>query len=235
MLRQLLRRFALIVSIHQPAHLPWLGYFSRIAASDVFVFLDNVQFEKNSFTNRNRIKTPNGPLWLTIPVVTHGHRQNILDIRVDEHQHWQKKQLRSIEQNYRSAACFKDRFERLTAIYRANEEYLAEFCFRQLAFWLKELGISKPVVRASTLPVEGRKSDLLLELCRFLGATSYLSGPFGRNYLAEDKFELAGIKVEYQNYVQPVYPQLHGGFIPHLAVVDYWLNCADQNLFRSDQ
>lgn len=225
----------MIVSIHQPAHLPWLGYFDRIASSDVFVFLDNVQFEKNSFTNRNRIKTPSGPLWLTIPVVTHGHRQNLFDIRIDEKQPWQKKQLRSIAQNYRNALCFDDRMAKLEALYDRPAEGLAEFCHRQLLFWLKELGISTPVVRASELTVQGHKSDLVLALCQHLGATTYLSGPLGRNYLQEDDFERAGIAVRYHQYAHPTYPQLHGEFVPQLAIADYWLNCPAVDPFRSIQ
>ena len=223
----------MIVSIHQPAHLPWLGYFDRIVSSDVFVFLDNVQFEKNSFTNRNRIKTPSGPLWLTIPVVTHGHRQNILDIRMDETQFWQKRQLRSIEQNYSKAVCFDDRFAKLEALYHPAAEGLAEFCYRQLIFWLAEFGISTPVVRASVLPIHGYKSDLVLALCQHLGATTYLSGPLGRNYLQEDEFERAGIEVRYHQYAHPTYQQLHGEFVPQLAAADYWLNCPSVDLFRN--
>jgi hypothetical protein len=224
-----------IVSIHQPAHLPWLGYLDRIAISDVFVFLDNVQFEKNSFTNRNRIKTPAGPLWLTIPVVTHGHRQNIIDIRTDSTQFWQRKQLRSIEQNYHKAECFSARFARLEAVYHLPAERLAEFCHSQLVFWLAEFAISTPVVRASELPVEGSKSDLVLALCRRLGATTYLSGPLGKNYLEEDDFRRAGIELRYHDYAHPIYTQLHGDFMPRLTVADYWLNCPAVDLFRRIQ
>ncbi len=225
----------MIVSIHQPAHLPWLGYLDRIAASDVFVFLDNVQFERRSFTNRNKIKTPSGPLLLTVPVVTHGHRQNILDLRIDEEQFWRKKQLRAIEHNYHKAACFDARFGNLDDFYQPPADRLADFCYRQLLFWLAEFAISTPVVRASELPVQGYKSDLMLALCRHLGATTYLSGPLGRNYLQENEFERAGIEVRYHDYTHPTYPQLHGEFVPRLAAADYWLNCPEVELFRSNQ
>src|SRR6267378_479446 len=133
----------MIVSIHQPAYLPWLGYFDRIATSDTFIFLDNVQFEKNSFTNRNRIKTATGSLWLTVPVQTRGHlHKTLLDIEIDSRQDWKRKHLRSIEQNYRSASCFTKRFDRLAASYPPEAGRLVELCFHQLSFWLKELGIS---------------------------------------------------------------------------------------------
>ncbi len=219
----------MIVSIHQPAYLPWLGYFDRISASDLFVFLDSVQFEKNSFTNRNRIKTAKGALWLTVPVLSQGHLQKrLVDIKIDGTQNWKRKHLRAIEQNYSKAPFFADRFDRLVGSYGCETDGLAEFCYRQLQFWLGELSISTPVVRASELDVAGSKSDLIVALCKRLGATAYLSGPFGRDYLQEDSFAEAGIAIRYHEYSHPTYRQLFGEFIPSLAVVDYWLNAAPE-------
>ena len=225
----------MIVTIHQPAYLPWLGYLDRIASSDVFVFLDSVQFEKNSFTNRNRIKTPKGPLWLTVPVKLQGHLQKVLsEIEVDDKQNWKKKHLRSIEQNYRQASAFND-IERLAALYDPDVSLLSDLCFDQLKFWLTELGIKSRVVRASELAVEGKKSDLILTLCRKVGGDTYLSGPLGRGYLEEEKFAAAGITVRYHDYVHPTYPQLFGEFLPAMGVADYWLNCPERDLFRKKQ
>jgi hypothetical protein len=224
----------MVVSIHQPAYLPWLGYFDRIAASDTFIFLDNVQFEKNSYTNRNKIKTAAGPLWLTIPVQTRGHlEKKLVDIEIDGRQNWKRTHLRSIEQNYRRAPCFAERFDRLAASYLPEIGRLAQLCYQQLRFWIEELGISTRIVCASDLPVSGEKSDLVLNLCRHVGATTYLSGPLGKGYLQEDRFSAAGIEVRYHNFVPTEYPQLFGDFVPALAVVDYWLNCPDLGMFRS--
>src|SRR5450631_1867991 len=101
----------MIVAIHQPAYLPWLGYFDRIAASDLFIFLDTVQFERNSFTNRNRIKTASGPIWLTVPVRLRGHMEKILnEIEIDNTKGWKKKHLRAVEQNYHRAPMFAKNF-----------------------------------------------------------------------------------------------------------------------------
>lgn len=223
-----------IISVHQPAYLPWLGYLARIAASDVFVFLDTVQFEKNSFTNRNRIKTANGLLWLTVPVLQQGHSsKRLVDIEIDNRQDWRRKHLRSIEQNYRRAPRFAECFPRLVDLYKTEDGRLAELCFRQLRFWLDELNITTPVVRASELPVVGQKSDLVLALCRHLGASTYLSGPLGRDYLDEQDFSSAGIRLTYQDYVHPEYTQLYGAFAPSMAVIDYWMNCGDSQLFRT--
>lgn len=215
----------MIVSIHQPAYLPWLGYLARIAASDVFVFLDTVQFEKNSYTNRNRIKTANGPIWLTVPVRQQGHIGKPLSaLEIDTSQDWRKKHLASIANNYRRAPAFATRFPALQALYEPAYAHLADLCFDQLLFWLARLGIRTPVVRASSLPVQGQKSDLVLALCRHMGADTYLSGPMGRDYLCEPDFAAAGVAVQYQDFQHPVYPQLYGEFAPAMAVVDYWMN-----------
>jgi len=226
----------LIVSIHQPAYLPWLGYFDRIAASDLFIFLDTVQFEKNSFTNRNRIKTLHGLQWLTVPVLIQGHTQkNLLDLEIDTTQDWKKKHLRSIEQNYRRAPFFAGRFDRLAASYLPDATHLAALCYRQLNFWLAELKIATRILRASELPVDGHKSDLILGLCGHVGATTYLSGPLGRSYLQEDRFRAAGIELRYQDYVHPEYPQLYGAFVPALSIVDCWLNSSNLAFSRRGQ
>lgn len=221
----------MIVSIHQPAYLPWLGYLDRIYRSDVFIFLDTVQFERNSFTNRNRIKTANGPIWLTIPTLLQGHSsKTIQEMEIDELRDWRQKHLRSLEQSYRRAPAFEGRFERLRDQYPSTS-MLADFCFSQLKFWLDELDIKTMVVRSSELKVSGAKSDLVLSLCRSVGGSTYLSGPQGRNYLDENSFAEAAVSIQYHAYQHPTYPQLHGEFIPAMGVVDYWLNCRSFDLF----
>lgn len=224
----------MIVSIHQPAYLPWLGYFDRIAKSDLFILLDNVQFERNSFINRNKIKTSNGPMWLTIPVRLKAHFETtIAEINIDETQAWRKKHLRAIEQSYSHAPGFASKFNRLNDVYEKETDSLARLCSTQLGFWLAELGIATPVRRASELPMLGRKSELVLNLCKEIGATTYLSGPLGRGYLEESKFAAAGIRIKYHEFVHPAYSQMHGEFVPALAVVDYWMNCAKPEIFKA--
>jgi WbqC-like protein family len=221
----------MVVTIHQPAYLPWLGYLDRVARSDVFIFLDTVQFERNSFTNRNRIKTANGPIWLTVPVRLCDHlNSTIADVEIGENRDWRRKHLASIAQSYRRAPGFASRYERLAAAYANDTRHLAEFCFDQLGFWLAEFHIATSVVRASELAVEGRNSALVLALCKHAGAHTYLSGPLGRDYLQEDEFAAAGIEVRYHDYAHPHYPQLHGDFVPAMGIVDYWMNCPDAGL-----
>jgi hypothetical protein len=223
----------MILSIHQPAYLPWLGYFDKIARADVFVYLDTVQFEKNSFINRNQIKTPQGALWLTIPVKTRGHTSGSLQTtEIDDSQPWRIKHLKSIEMNYRKAPCFDACFPKIQSLLTFPESNLAEYCLNQLRFWLGELAIDTHIVRSSELPITSAKSDLVLDLCQYFGAQHYLSGALGRNYLVEDDFSKAGIDIEYQSFKPAVYPQLWGDFIPYLGILDWWMNGAELPVFR---
>jgi len=224
----------MILSAHQPAYLPWLGYFDKLARSDVFVYLDTVQYEKNSFTNRNRIKTPQGNQWLTVPVKTKGHTSSTLtETEIDNSQDWRGKHLRAIQLNYRKALRFAQCYPKLEALYMEEFLLLSELCYRHLGFWLGELGIERRIVRSSTLSITSRKSDLVFDLCRHFGANHYLSGALGRDYLDEPKFAAAGIHVEYQAYSHPVYPQLYGGFSPYMGVIDYWMNVDDSSLISA--
>ncbi len=221
----------LTLAAHQPAYLPWLGYFEKIARADVFVYLDTVQFEKNSFINRNRIKTPQGAQWLTVPVKAKGHLQTTLrDIEIDSSQPWRVRHVKSIAMNYSRAAHFRHGFPRLESLFEEVNTLLAELCWTQLCFWLDMLQIKTRVVRSSTLPITGTKSDLVLQLCRHFGADRYLSGALGRDYLVGDDFAAAGVELEFQQYVTPVYPQLWGAFLPSLSIVDSWMNCGSEVL-----
>lgn len=218
----------MIVSIHQPAYMPWLGYLDRIAKSDAFVFLDTVQFEKNSFTNRNRIKTPQGPGWLTLPVLSRGHiGRSLTELRIDPGRHWRRDHLRAIAMNYARARGFGTVFPTIERWFEGDEDRLCEICHGQLLEWLAHAGIGTRVVRASTLGIGSRKSQLVLDICRALGADIYLSGPLGRDYLNEAEFRDAGIEVTYHGFTAFEYPQLWGDFVPNLSALDYWMNSGE--------
>lgn len=215
----------MILAAHQPAYLPWLGYFDKIIRSDIFIFLDTVQFEKNSFTNRNKVKTSQGPVWLTVPLITKGHLNLTLNqMEIDNRRNWREKHLKTIIQNYKKSPRLQEYSGKIEALYQKEHVFFSELCWDQLMFWFKEMGIEKKVVRSSNLPVTSKKSDLILDLCRHFGADHYLSGSLGRNYLDEDKFQQAGIKIEYQDYQHPVYPQLWGDFIPYMSIIDFIMN-----------
>lgn len=218
------------LSIHQPAYLPWLGYLDKIQSVDLFVFLDSVQFEKNSYVNRNQIKTSQGPLWLSIPVKTKNHlHTSIANIQIDETKNWRKKHLKTIEQSYSKAPYFKQRFPRLEQLFEDLKPItgLADFCWQELQFWLNEFRISTEIIRASSKAYEGEKSDLILNICKHHNADTYLSGKFGKDYLALSEFRDLGIKVEFQEFQSPNYSQLFGDFVPNLSLIDFWFNVQD--------
>lgn len=215
----------MILSAHQPAYLPWLGYFEKIFKSDIFIFLDSVQLEKNSFTNRNKIKTSQGPIWLTVPIKIKGHLSlPLVEIEINNLVTWRQKHLKSIYHNYRRAPYFNECYSKLEVLYEKDYRFLSELCWDHLIFWLKEIGIKREIVRSTQLPISSKKSDLVLDYCNYFKAQRYISGILGKNYLQEEKFAQAGITIEYQEYRHPVYPQLWGDFLPNLSIIDFWMN-----------
>lgn len=218
----------MIISAHQPSYLPWLGYLDKIIKSDVFVFLDSVQFEKNSFINRNLVKSREGPIWLSIPALIKGHTSSTLEhTLIDRKQNWRRKHLNAIFLNYKKAPRFEVCYPKLEALYRADFELLSDVCYYQLLFWLREFNVRTKVVRSRELEIVSRKSDLIFDLCRAFGADHYLAGMMGRNYLKTEYFAEAGITVEFQSFQHPVYPQLFGDFVPNLGILDLWMNAPD--------
>lgn len=215
-----------IISIHQPAYLPWLGYLDRIRRSDLFIFLDTVQFQKNSFQNRNKVRTAQGSTWLTVPVQTRDHLGHKLhELLIDNRQNWRRKHWQTIMQSYARAPHARELFSWLEPFYGIESTYLADFCFDMLKQHVAAFGIVTPLKRARDMPDPGsHKSDLVLDLCRSCGAQTYLSGPLGRNYLDLDAFAAAGIAVVFDSFQHPVYPQNYPGFESHMAAIDFLAN-----------
>lgn len=221
----------MIMSAHQPAYLPWLGYFDKIKRSDVFVFLDTVQYEKNSFTNRNKIKTKDGSLWLSIPVIKIDHFEKIMsEMPIDKKSHWQRKHLNSIQMSYSKAPRFKELFPKLQDLYSKDYDYLVDVAWDHLMFWLELLDIHTPVIKSSSFDIHSKKSDLVFDLCKAVQADHYISGALGRDYMDIEKFADAGIQVEFQDYHHPVYEQLFGDFSPNMGIVDLAMNVQDYSI-----
>ena len=212
----------MILSISQPAYLPWLGYFDRIAASDAHIVLDHVQFEKNSYVNRNKIRTKKGWSWLTVPVETSGQfgRLAINKLRIAPDPRWARKHWQAIEQSYARAPHFNEHRLTLADIYQRRWECLIDLIDALTSYLLDAFAITVPLVRSSSISTDKTKSALVLDLCRKLGARTYLSGPLGRDYLDEASFAEAGIDIVYQNYRHPIYEQAHPGFESHMAAID---------------
>ncbi len=221
----------MIVSIHQPAYLPWLGYFDKIMHCDVFVYLDTVQLESGSYSYRNKIKTPQGSTWLTIPLRMKGHTSNVIkDVLIDNSQQWKKKHLKNIFFNYKKAPFFDELYPKIEGLYKQDFDLFSDLTYSHLLFWLKEMKIGTKVVKSSALDIESKGSDLILDLCSSFGASKYISGALGKDYLNENSFNQKKITIDYQNYNHPLYQQLNGDFLSHMSIIDFWMNSHDINL-----
>ena len=220
------------VGIMQPTYLPWCGYFEMIANTDVFVLLDNVQFVRSSWQHRNRIKGPNGEIMLTAPVKSSKEQAHqILEYEINYEQDFPRKHLEVIKQHYRKSQNFISIFPRIEYIYKMKEKKLAILNEELIKFFCKELGIKTKIIRASELKALGKKTELLVNICNELEASSFYAAIGSKSYVdLEYGFAHHHIKVEYQNYVHPIYPQLFGDFIPQLSVIDLLFNCGDKSL-----
>ncbi len=215
------------IAIAQPTYLPWLGYFDLLDQADRFVFLDTVQFEKRSWQQRNRLKTPNGLQWLTVPVISRGKReQRIVEVEIGE-EFW-RDHLRSIEMNYRRAPFFECYYGAVSELMQSasSGSNLATLTITLLRWFAEVMGIQTPMLRSSELPVQGKRTELLADICESLGATTYLSALGSAEYLVNELSVMAerGIVVEFQHYEHPVYRQLFPPFQPYACALDLLLN-----------
>lgn len=218
------------IAISQPAYLPWLGYFDLIDQVDTFVLLDSAQFEKQSWQQRNRIKTPNGLQWLTVPVLFRGRfGQRIQDVEIRDPDFF-RQHLRAVELNYRRSPCFEQFFPEFSEILaRCASSRLVELNQSLILWFCRILGIQSRILRSSDLDEKGKRSELLVNLCRHLQSQSYLSPLGSAAYLLDDlnQFAEAGIEVEFQHYEHPAYRQLFGPFQSHASALDLIFNEGD--------
>ena len=214
----------MICVILQPSYIPWRGYFHQIHKADVFVFYDDVQYDKHGWRNRNRIKTPNGSQWLTIPVDTRGVTTRhipINQIRVIWNRPWNQVHWKTLQQCYSKAPYFPQYAPLLKDFYERRPTFLADFTIDLTIALAHELGITHTqFVRTSQLGATGQKTDRLIWILENLGATHYVTGPSARDYIEGDKFQAAGIELEYMHYDYPEYPQLYPPFDPQVSVLD---------------
>lgn len=219
----------MIISIHQPQYLPWLGYFDKISKSDVFVLLDNVQFKKNEWQNRNRIKTARGWQWLTVPVI-HKFSQKIYEVKINNTVLWEKKHLNTLITNYSKAAFFRQHIAFFEQAFAREWRCLVDLNIHFIRYLADGLGLSeKRLVRASEYDLREDATERLIDICKQLQGGVYLSGRDGAKYLNTALFEKEGIQVVFQDYHHPRYPQLYGAFEPGLSAVDLLFNCGSES------
>jgi hypothetical protein len=221
----------MIVSISQPAYLPWAGYFDRILKSDLHITLDHVNFERRGFTKRNKIRTHQGSMYLTVPVKTKGKFKDcpINELEILNEENWTHKHLQGIKSNYSKSPFYQEHIAFFEKIYDREWLLLNDIIQETNKYFLDILNIKTEIKESSFLKPQKVKSDLILELCQMVSATTYISGPLGRDYLDVKAFEEAEIKILYHDYECIPYPQLHGGFEPYMSIIDMLFNCGPES------
>ena len=221
------------IAISQPTYLPWIGYFDLIDQVDVFVLLDDVQFERRSWQQRNRIKTPTGLQWLTVPVISRGRREQLINEVEIETTAFSRDHCRAIEHNYRRAQFFEKYFDQLSSQLDCPEgTLLADLNVRLIEWFMKVLGIQTRLLLSSSLRQSGKRTELLANLCESQGADLYVS-PLGSSvYLLKEKDALLarGTDLVFQHYEHPEYKQLFPPFRPYASALDLVLNQGDPSL-----
>lgn len=218
------------IAVHQSQYLPWSPYFKKIAQSDIFVFLDNVQFQKNGVQNRNQIRNKEKEFWLTVPI------NNKLDENINEKKiintntlknHW-----KSIEQSYSKSKNWNAYKYNLYDLFMHDYIYLVDINQKLINFFIEELEINTNIYLASELSVRGKSNDLIVDICKFFGANKYLSGKGALSYLNENTFCENSIEIKYIESKPPIYEQFHGEFISGLSMLDYFLNCSKEEIIN---
>lgn len=221
----------MIVAAHQPLYLPWLGYLDKLAGADLFVVMDDLQYEAQNFQNRNRVKLNNGAGWLTVPL-ERGHQSDLIcdkRIRNDANpkEHWQRRHWASLQIHYGRSPFFARYAPELEEVYTRRWERLVDLDLHILELARRWYGITVPIVLSSSLGLDGQRTDRIADMCRKVGAKVYLSGRGGSvDYLDQTTLARAGVTVAWQSFTHPIYPQRYPelGFVPKLGFLDALFN-----------
>lgn len=225
-------------AILQSNYLPWKGYFDIIHDVDVFVILDDVQYTKDDWRNRNRLKSKQGPTWVTVPVLTQGRTgQKICEAEINNKVKWQKKHHTAIKNLYGKSPHFEFCQQLLREVYDERDwTLLSELNIFLIKRICSLLNIETELVDSRELTISiderdpGRRTDRVIQICRSVGASHYLSGPAARDYIEAEKFTESGIALSYKDYSgYPEYPQRYGDFEHYLSVVDLLCNCGPRS------
>jgi hypothetical protein len=212
-----------IVTIHQPEHLPWLGLIEKISKADLFVILDTVQYQKNYFHNRNKIRTSNEFAWITVPVKKFSHNNSIREIQISYDQKWELRYLNLIKTFYSKTAYFDKYFPLLESEVLKKHEYLVGLNCAFLSLLTRAFEIDTKIVKASDLELPSNlKGGTIVnyEICKSLSAKEYLSGISGKDYLDSSYFNDRGIQVKFQEFYHPIYQQRYEPFLPFMSSID---------------
>jgi len=214
----------MIVAIHQPEYLPWLGFFKKMMNVELFVFLDDVQFRKKGWQNRNRIRINDGTTLLSIPVHTHSYPK-INEVTIDNEKNWSIRHKKSILYNYARAPYFDEIKDFIESIFEKKFQYLVDLNTEIIKFIMNELEIKSKIVFSSELEISKKGSGRVLDICKAVGADHYITGTFwAESNLRVEEFKKSNIDVEFQKFQHPIYKQIHGEFIPEMSIIDLLFN-----------
>lgn len=213
------------ICIHQPDFVPYLGFFQRLLIAHHFIVLDDVKFIRDGWQHRDRIKGRNGSTWLTLSVRKGSHHQCINEVELSETTKWLDSNLNLLRECYDKSVHYSEIFPLVEGIYRAGHRYMIDFNCALLDLAMKYFDITVSISRASEYGIDAKRSARLLALVQAKQGDAYLSGTGSRDYLDEEMFRTAGVRVIWQDFKHPVYPQLHGDFEPMLSCLDVLFNC----------
>lgn len=213
-----------IIAIHQPNYLPWLGYFYKINQSDVFVFLDDVQYSNKGMHNYTYIKTSNGSYRLKYPV-NQSFKDNINQVTSKDQINWKQKHLDTISVNYKRAPYFEEIFKDYKNIVEQQYRTIVDLNISLIKIFAKKLKIETQFVRSSDLKIETNKTDKIIDICKALQGNIYYSGTGAKAYQTNEEFESQNIELRYSVFRPVEYPQLWGDFQSNVSIIDYLMNC----------
>jgi len=215
-----------IVTAHQPNYLPWIGFFSKIKQSDCLIIADTVVMGDKSVFNRNKIRTNNGWVYLTIPIGHKALNRKICDIKLPSDKTWQKNHWQTVYRNYAHTKFFKDYQDFFEELYQRDFTYIWQLNLEIIKYLLKCFNIEVEMLKASEMTIDQnlRSTDFIIALMAGCGADIYLSGPSGRNYLNLKKFPQQNIGLKFFNFQHPVYQQRYPGFEPDMSAIDLLFN-----------
>lgn len=213
----------MVVAIHQPDYIPWLGYFYKISQSDKFIFLDDTQYSNNNMHQWNKIKTPQGECRLKIPV-EHKFGDNINEVRTRDELRWKDKHLKTIEMNYLKAPHFKEIFPKFEKIVLKEYNNLADMNIAINTWICKEFQFNVEFCRSSAMNIHTTKEERVIDLCLAVGGYTYISGNGARSYQVDEHYTDRGVKLQYTDYHPIEYQQLWKEFLPCMSAIDYIFN-----------
>jgi hypothetical protein len=220
-----------VVAIHQPNFFPWLGYFDKISRSDVFIFLDDVDYPKSSksmgsWVNRVKLRIADEARWFGCPLQRFDGARSILDVEINDSSNWRRKAIKTIQINYASAKNFNEIFPQITNLIEFESSNLAEYNINAIKHFCKLVGVTTNMIRQSEIGASGRSTDLLVNLVQSAGGTTYLSGDGATGYQNEKRYKEIGVKLAFQNFVPTPYGDT-SEFLPGLSIIDFLMHADD--------